>query len=226
LPGSATTPGEQQKAAVIEGQRTSIAITRQLAALDPFIEALRARITSALRLGQSRPEIGGSSTPTELRDLCFLTAAVGAEMPRAHELGTRLKTFVLLARSRGDDSNVAQVDETAAVLAGELRLIIARIQDRLKQFPYPFPHARGPLSVADYARYEQPPENEWDVYLDANAHVERLFSLNYRLLGRVLAFAHAVETRLSDPDGTKGDGSGAVNGATEAQETEQRSAIG
>jgi hypothetical protein len=51
--------------------------------------------------------------------------------------------------------------------------------------------------VAEYARSEQSTDNEWvRAYLEAGAHVERLFALNYRLIGRLLASARAAESTL------------------------------
>ena len=76
----------------------------------------------------------------------------------------------------------------------DLKSLVAGIQERLKGFAYPFPHARGQMSVADYARSEQPAQNDWQrVYQDSQSHVERLFALNYQLIGRVLAQADASE---------------------------------
>ena len=67
----------------------------------------------------------------------------------------------------------------------------------MKQFVYPFAHARGALTVAEYARFEKPAENDWQrAYLDSGAHVERLFALHYRLVGRILALAAAGEATL------------------------------
>src|SRR5262245_19234643 len=83
---------------------------------------------------------------------------------------------------------------------GDLRptsAIDTGIQERLQKFTYPFPHPRSPLTVADYARYEKPAELELQrVYLDCNAHVDRLFALHYRLIGRILIHADVAETGL------------------------------
>ena len=62
---------------------------------------------------------------------------------------------------------------------------------------YPFPHARGRLTIAEYARSEKPADNDWQrAYLDSDAHVDRLFALHYRLIGRTLAHVQAVEKTL------------------------------
>lgn len=118
-------------------------------------------------------------------------------MPRAHEIGSKRSAFVLLARNRGNHSQPAGVDKAASELAAELQSLIDGIQERLKPFTYPFPHARGRLTVAEYARSEKPAENDWQrVYSDSNAHVDRLFALHYRLIGRILAHADAGERAL------------------------------
>ena len=135
----------------------------------------------------------------ELAALAPLLAAVGAEMPRARQMGSKLKAFVLLAQYRDSHSNPAQVDQVVSRLAAELMSLVSGIQERLKPFPYPFPHARGPLTAAEYARYEKPEAHEWlRAFRDANAHVERLFALNHRLIGRILACAEAAEKRTED----------------------------
>jgi hypothetical protein len=82
-------------------------------------------------------------------------------------------------------------------LVAELQSLIAGIQARLQQFEYPFPHARGRLTVAAYARSERPADNDWHrVYLDCGAHVERLFALHYRLVGRILGLGDTAERNL------------------------------
>lgn len=60
LPASATSAGEQEPAARFALEETSAAITEGLAKLEPFIGALRQRVTLALRLAQAR---GGVLSP-------------------------------------------------------------------------------------------------------------------------------------------------------------------
>lgn len=53
----------------------------------------------------------------------------------------------------------------------------------------------GPWSSS--ARSEAPAQNEWQrVYQDSEAHVDRLFALHYRLVGRILACAQTAEASL------------------------------
>ncbi len=194
LPPHATTSGEQEIAARFALEETRAAIADCLAKLEPFVVALRERVMLALRLALMKENTPGSEGSSEVTESARLLAGVGAEMPRTHEIGSRLSAFVALARNRGNHSKPAEVDKVASEFAGELQALIAGIQERLSQFVYPFPHARGRLTVAEYARYEGSSENEWQrVYLDGNSHVERLFALHYRLSGRLLGLVATAE---------------------------------
>jgi hypothetical protein len=169
-----------------------------LTKVDPFINALRRRVTLALRAGQT-PATGTNPPPlTEASTLARLLAAVAAEMMRGHEMAARHSAFTILAQNRGGHSNPAEVDAVMNQLAGELRALTGGIQERLKDFAYPFPHARGAMSVAEYLRSEKAGEDEWhSIYLEASSHLDRLFTLHYRLLGRVLALADATEKNFA-----------------------------
>ncbi len=147
--------------------------------------ALRQRVTLALRLAQANRNVLSPEGVREVAELARLLAAVGAEMPRVHEIGSKLNAFTLLARNGANHSE----------LAAEMQSLVSGIQERLRPFAYPFPHARGRLTVAEYARSEKPAQNDSHrVYLDSDAHVDRLFALHYKLIGRILAEADAEET--------------------------------
>ena len=197
LPEEPMSLSEQKTAAQAALQETTAAISELLTRLDPFMAALRRRVTLALRLAQAGKSVLSPEGASELAELAPLLAAVGAEMPRAHEMGWKLSAFALLAQNRGNHSNPSEVDEVASKLAAELKSLTGGIQERLKPFPYPFPHARGRLTVAEYARSEKPAEFELQrVYQDGQSHVDRLFALHYRLIGRILAHADAAEASL------------------------------
>lgn len=200
LPASATTVGEQQTAvrfALDEASRTK---AEHLIQLEPFVSALRQRVTLALQLGEARA--ANTETAKEISSLARLLAAVGAQIPRVHELALRLRAFTMLLQNRGNHSDPAQVDKAISQLATELSTFTTAIQKGLAEFVYPFPHARGHLTVIEYARHEKSCEHEWErVYRESDAHVERLFALHYRLTGRVLAHAEAVEKTLAGQPG-------------------------
>ena len=197
LPESAKTAGQQEIAARFVIEEGATAVTKELARLEPFMSALRQRVTLALRADRGRAGESDAPSSAELVTLARLLAAVGAEMSRVYEIGSKLRAFTLLMQNRGNHAQPAEVDEAAAQLASELQALTGGIQERLKGFSYPFPHARGALSVAEYARSEKPAENDWQrTFLDSDAHLDRLFPLHYRLIGRILALAEAAETRL------------------------------
>ncbi len=200
LPEHATSVGEQESAAVTAIRVTSSAMEESLKRIEPFMAALRQRVTLALRLAQRRATGAQSDIVVQPDELVRLLAVVGADMSRAHQLGSKLKSFALLVQNRGNHSDPAQVDKVVAQVAAELQSGVAGIQAHLKDFTYPFPHARGRLSVVEYARFEKPHENEWiRAYQEADAHVDRLFALHYQLVGRILARADAAENSL-EPD--------------------------
>jgi hypothetical protein len=160
--------------------------------LTPFVAAVGDGVLLTLSLAGSSAGGQAAGQSAESKDLVRLLHAVGAEMPYAHELGAKLPALTLLVKNRGNHSSPGDVDAVASELANELLAITEGMQKRLASFRYPFPHARGELTVADYAKAEEAGENQWhQAYLMANSHIERLFALHYRLIGRVLALADA-----------------------------------
>jgi hypothetical protein len=165
------------------------------------MSALRRRVTLALSFAQAQGN-GLDGDGKEISEFRRVLAAVGLEMSTAHNIASELNAFISLAQNRGNHSKPWHVDEVLKEISGKLQPLISGIQERLQKFAYPFPHPRSPLTVADYARYEKPAELELQrVYLDCNSHVDRLFALHYRLMGRVLAYADAAEEEL-DKSGT------------------------
>jgi Zn-dependent protease with chaperone function len=202
LPEEPMSLSEQEIAVQSALEVTTAVISDRLTQLDPFMAALRQRVTLALRLAQAGKNVLTSEAASELADLARLLTAVGAEMPRAREIGLKLSAFSVLGQNRGNHSDPARVDKAAWALAAELKSLISGIQERLNPFPYPFPHARGRLTVAEYARAEKPADFELQrVYQDGQSHVNRLFALHYRLVGRILVRADAGETSLEKEQG-------------------------
>ncbi len=80
--------------------------------------ALRRRVTLALRLAQAGRNVLSPEGASELAELARLLAAVGAEMPRAHEIGSKLGALALLAQNRGNHSDPAEVDKAASGTCG------------------------------------------------------------------------------------------------------------
>jgi len=197
LPARALSADEQETAARMLLEETRKTITEQLTKLEPFVSALQKRVTLALRFAQAQGNGLAEGNAKEISEFGRVLAAVGPEMSIAHDIASELNAFISLAQNRGNHAKPWQVDQVLKEISGRLQPLIAGIQERLQKFTYPFPHARSPLTVAEYARYEKPAELELQrVYLDCNAHVDRLFALHYRLIGRVLIHADAAEAEL------------------------------
>jgi Zn-dependent protease with chaperone function len=197
LPARALSPGEQETAARMLLEETRKTISEQCTKLEPFMSALQKRVTLALGFARARGDASEDGNAKENSEFGRVLAAVGAEMSIAHDIASELNAFLSLAQNRGNHAKPWHVDQALKEISGRLQPLLAGIQERLQKFTYPFPHARSPLTVADYARYEKPAELELQrVYLDCNAHVDRLFALHYKLVGRILVYADAAETEL------------------------------
>ena len=197
LPEATSSPSEQEVAARSAIDATTRSMSDQLSRLDPFFTALRERVTLALGLASPSEPSPTVQADGDLSAQAALLAAVAAEMPQLKELSFRLPAFLLLAQNRGNSSSPSTVEGAIDEMAAELRELIQGIQERLSSFTYPFPHPGGQLTVAEYAKNEKVVESEGQrVYLDGHAHVDRLFTLHYRLVGRLLAAAAAAEAGL------------------------------
>jgi Zn-dependent protease with chaperone function len=197
LPPRALSADNQETAARMLLEETRKTVSEQLSKLEPFMSALQKRVTLALRFAEAQANGSVDENAKEILEFGRVLAAVGPEMSIAQDIASELNAFISLAQNRGNHSKPWHVDQVLKELSGRLQPLIAGIQERLQKFTYPFPHARSPLTVAEYARYEKPAELELQrVYLDCNAHVDRLFALHYRLIGRILIHADAAETEL------------------------------
>jgi Zn-dependent protease with chaperone function len=192
---------EQETAALAGIQEHSAIAADRVTQLAPFMNALRRRVAAALRAAQLTPDFARAAEASNLSQLGRLLAAVGAELPRVHEISSKLPAFTSLAQNRANHSDGAVVDRILGDIGDDMQKIVAGLQERLASFPYPFPHARGPLSVAEYARSEKPSEHLLQrTYFDADAHVDRLVSLHFRVLGQILALANAAENKIESSE--------------------------
>ncbi len=194
LPEYANSIARQEVTARSLLNQTQTAISAQLADLEPFMVALRQRVTLALRFAQTT---AGADTSNEIDDLVSLLVSIGVEMPLLHEIGAKMRALALLAQNRGNHPDATQVDKVISELGGEIEPQIGGIQARLMEFPYPFPHPRGQLTVAEYAHSEKRGGSEPErIFLESEAHVDRLFALHFRLLGKLLTHAAVAEEAL------------------------------
>ena len=197
LDASSNSVAEQSSVAKLAFDQTSVAVDEQLRLLGPFMAALQTRVAIALQLQR---EAGVSADePLSIDNLLKTVAAVGSVIPKLDAIGVRLRPFLLLAKDRPNHPQPGKVDQELTPLAEEIRKYIREIQTMLGSIGYPFPHPRGSLSIVEYARHEKPCKNELEkAYHDGNSHVERLFTLYQRALGRLLVAAAKAEKQMSE----------------------------
>lgn len=198
MPDYPESPSELRTAAEVALPDVAPAIDEQLARLEPFFAALRKRIGLALSLHAASGAIAPAAAQ-EIAVVMPLLAAVGAEMKEALALEARLRALAALAQNRSNHPDPAQVDDEARKLASDVRDGIMGLRKRLGSFSYPFADSRGHLTIADYLGAAQSAEHDWQGSLESGtAHVNRLFDLHQRLIGRVLALADLAEGALGE----------------------------
>jgi Zn-dependent protease with chaperone function len=198
LPESATSAGEQQTVLKQRLPEIDGALAEASTELQHFVGATGERVLASIE-SLRRPEVqaavsDGINLQAEAEVLLKVYGSVGATLPALHDLNRKVRAFVMLAQNRNNHSAPERVDAEINSLVRGLRELVARIQSKLEGLRYPFRHARGEISIIEYARYGKQDEAEWEtVYHDANAHLERLFALHYRALGRLLVIADVAE---------------------------------
>ncbi|MCX7722590.1 MAG: M48 family metallopeptidase [Verrucomicrobiae bacterium] len=220
LPPDAKTISEQRAAATNAIWAEEAKVRACAAQLDEFMSALRCRVFFALRLGSGATGAGEARMAQEpVHPLLGTMASLGNVLTLVHEVRRRLIAFVLLATNHARHPDPTVVEAQLEKLAAELRELLELIHSRLGTAPYPFPHPRGQLTVADFARYEKPCTDQFErVLRNAEAHVEHLFTLYERVVGEILCAAARAEAALESGTGstpaasTGSDGSGTLCG--------------
>jgi hypothetical protein len=117
------------------------------------------------------------------------SAAIIGRLRREHTMVAMLMS----AEARTQDEAQKQ-HEQARALIDRMEIDLARLLKPLGAIPYPFEHARGPLSLAAFLTDDMP---EWDDTLGAFPRVGhvigRLYAFHERALGRLAFLAEDVE---------------------------------
>lgn len=196
LPETAVSMGDQMNGVASGMEETRAAILKPMETIEPFQAALRQRVTLALGFLLADPATSPERV-AEVSHLAKLLGAVAVEMLTAHSLGAKLNAFRVLGMNRDSKENPEELDNVAFELAGTIQKEVSGLRDRLNALSYPFPNSQGQSTVAEYLRSGQPAENDLQrSYLEGCSHVERLFALHFRLLGRVLAETDSAEASL------------------------------
>jgi Zn-dependent protease with chaperone function len=183
---------------------------RALEELQTFMRQAETRLTAALTLLHV-PDIAAKlndpqvvpRTEKYIRVLNDLRAAWEHFVPlREHTFGLGM----LLENVKGNENNKSFFDETMRV-AGVVRQYMEKLRDALSATPYPFEHAGGTISVAEYAVRQIPEVSRvGEVFFFAGEMLDKLLTLYFRLMARIAVTAEAIEAavglpRLPDPPG-------------------------
>ncbi len=108
------------------------------------------------------------------------------------EVGRALAILLDIVQSTEVDYQLYQ--QVMAVKSDTLQRI-QWIRGQLATKPYPFDHARGKVSIADYALHNVPLEDELGQVLDAAIELpDNLYNLYYRMIAHLASMAESVET--------------------------------
>ena len=198
LPESADSVGEQIDAVRKRLAEINTALAESSVELKHFVGATCERVIAdleSLRLPEVYEAVSKvADFRAEADRLLKVYAVLGTVMPLLRKMGRKLRAFLVLIQNRANHGSPDKVDSEIDKVARELRESLAQIQSNLQGLQYPFPHARGEISLVEYARHGKREDSEWKtVFEESNTHLERLFSLHYRVLGRLLVIADQVE---------------------------------
>jgi Zn-dependent protease with chaperone function len=168
--------------------------------LEPFEQAARLRLLTALNLLRT-PAVAARIPATqslhdEVLDLIHVFGKLSAAFPPLLELR---KEFAVLQTLLGAGGQFHSEQAAGALSQSAQRCNqrLAEIQAALGSAGYPFEHPKGRISVADYARARQFDSNPSRMaQLESQSHLQMLFALYYRLLGRLAYLALQVEAQV------------------------------
>jgi hypothetical protein len=127
------------------------------------------------------------------------------------ELRRLFQSFNTLLQNRAPNTDVTQLDNRIEKVADELRELRAKIRMQLKDCMYPFAHAGGQVSVNRYLEHDRKCSHQWELlYHDCAATLDRLYSLYFRILGRLVVIAEQVEAELEPPVTAQANDAGRV----------------
>jgi Zn-dependent protease with chaperone function len=179
------------------------------AALEAYSLCAKARLRAALQLLNSPSQAGRiAGAPALQEEVARLVPALAALTPALaplHQLGRRFPGFQLLLMNRARHSDPARVDRVLHEHAERLRSLMGEVSRSLNKVPYPFSHARGPITLAQYVQPETSSHHEWEaIFNQSLACLERLFPLYDKVLARLAQIATQVEDGLA-PEPTQAE---------------------
>jgi Zn-dependent protease with chaperone function len=186
---------EQLRREAVDAQR---GVEGQMSA---FEQAASARLVAALellhvpQLAQKLPE--APSLAAEVERLFPALALLNRQLPSLLKLRNEFLTLQLLCVQLEGNSENAKLIEAIREKLGAVRSLIESVYEVARATDYPFDHAKGDLTIAQYCVDGVPAEDDLEGVFDAaNRMGDRLFTLLMRVVSRLSAIAEQVETAL------------------------------
>ncbi|MEI7731734.1 MAG: M48 family metallopeptidase [Verrucomicrobiota bacterium] len=130
----------------------------------------------------------------EAQQLVRVLAVLGPLMPRVLELERLGYTLKQLLDACQKNNGTGQVTHVLDGLAAKARAHLTELEQALGTVKYPFSHAQGELSLAEFARADGQHEHQWIMALmQCGAVSEKLPGLYGRVLGRLAVLAEKAE---------------------------------
>ncbi len=174
-------------------------MSRMAARLEPFEEAAGRRLRAAIMVlfdpATAQRIQGGQQLQRESSELVPIVAQVTSLHASILELRNNNATLVaLLGHVNGNERNESLVREVLS-LTGTVRKQTAELRAVFERVDYPFDHAAGKMSVAQYLIKIIPPQEEIGaIYEAANEVVDKLLQMYGRAVSRLCVIAETVET--------------------------------
>jgi Zn-dependent protease with chaperone function len=170
----------------------------------------KARLRAALRQLSSLSQAGriadGETLQQEVARLVPALTALAPALAPLHELGRMFSGWQLLLTSRAHHPDPARVDGVIDDLAEQLRGLVEQVSRCISGVSYPFPHARGAITLDQFVQPDAPSRDEREaVFNECLACLDRLFPLYDQVLGRLAQIAARVEDTLEPARGPDGE---------------------
>ncbi len=175
---------------------------RSGAPLSAFSLCIRARLCAALRQLASPSRAGRIADAPALQEevlgLVHALNALAQALPVLHELGRSFSALQLLLANRDGHSDHLKVEAVLDDLARRLRTLLKQVSDCIAGVGYPFPNARGAITLDEFVRPEAAGADRLQAAFNQSlACLERLFPLYHDVLCRLAQIAVQVEEALA-----------------------------
>lgn len=173
--------------------RTQIA--EQVAGLEQRLAAVRARLVAGLRFYFLAPRLArlDAADGEEIERLTRIIGRLENVAPSLVNLRNQSAAFELLLHNNSDEVSQTFIN-TARSTGQEIARAVAHITGALENLEYPFGHALGSVSLVDFlVEAHTHADESIHAFLRGQALLDRLFTLYYRIMGRLALLALRAE---------------------------------